>query len=209
MDESETLKSDSQQIKPMRTWSALPDASLTSAQSITAAFLKAGVQTYRDAASLVYRLPYGRTSSRVDFMAVLIEGRGTCSSKHAVLAELAIEQQLPVALMLGIYLMNKRNTPDIGGVLARQGLGEIPEAHCYLMYRGARIDVTREVESPAEPIAALLHEEQIAPRQVGVYKVHLHQEFLRNWLRAGHLRDTWTFDELWRVREECIAALET
>src|SRR5216684_805417 len=111
----------------MRTWSALPDASLTSAQSITAAFLKAGVQTYRDAASLVYRLPYGRTSSRVDFMAVLIEGRGTCSSKHAVLAELVIEQQLPVALMLGIYLMNKETRRALAAYSRAKDLGKFPK----------------------------------------------------------------------------------
>ena len=64
-------------------------------------------------------------------MAVLTEGCGTCSSKHALLAGLAAAQRLPVALMLGIYLMNERNTPGIGPVLARYGLAEIPEAHCF------------------------------------------------------------------------------
>jgi hypothetical protein len=141
-------------------------------------------------------------------MAVLNEGRGTCSSKHALLAQLAGEQRLSVALMLGIYLMNERNTPRVGAALSRYGLAEIPEAHCYLLYNGGRIDVTRALDSRAEPIAALLHEEEIVPPQVGTYKICLHQEFLRNWLNAGYLSDSWTLDDISRVREECIAALE-
>jgi hypothetical protein len=154
------LKINAQLIEPMRSWHALPDASLRPASSITAAFSSADARTYRDAARLVYGLPYGRTSSRDNLMAVLTEGRGTCSTKHAILAELATEQRLPVALMLGIYLMNERNTPGVSRALAHHGLAEIPEAHCYLIYDKARIDVTRDITCRAEAIAALLHEEQ-------------------------------------------------
>lgn len=200
---------DDRSIEPMRSWRALPDTPLASGGVVTAAFSKAGARTYRDAARLVCHLLYGRTSSRANFIAVLEEGRGTCSSKHALLAQLAGEQMLPVALMLGIYLMNERNTPGVGRVLARHGLAEIPEAHCYLMHAGARIDVTREIESAAEPIAALLHEEEIAPSQAGPYKVRLHQELMQNLLAAGRLPGTRTFDEWWEIREKCIATLET
>jgi hypothetical protein len=140
-------------------------------------------------------------------MAVLTENRGTCSTKHALLAELASEQRLPLALMLGIYLMNERNTPGVGCVLAHHGLAEIPEAHCYLMHNALRIDITRDITVSTEPIAALLHEEQITPAQIGLHKVKVHQEFLRNWLKSIEFGRSWTFDELWRIREECIAAL--
>jgi hypothetical protein len=142
-------------------------------------------------------------------MSVLTEGRGTCSTKHALLTALATEQHLPPVLMLGIYLMNERNTPGVDHVLARHGLAEIPEAHCYLMYDGVRIDITRDITLRTEAIAALLFEEQIAPSQVGLYKVKVHQDFLRNWLRTTDLAKSWTFDELWRIREECIGALGT
>lgn len=188
-------------------WEALPDAPLAATGPVSAAFLSKGAQSCRAAGRLVYQLPYGRTSSRADFMSVLAERRGTCSSKHALLGALALEQHLPIALMLGIYLMNERNTPGVGPVLARHALAEIPEAHCYLMHRGTRIDVTREIAAAAEPIGALLHEEQIAPAQAGAYKVRFHQEFLRRWLPTAQLSKSLTFDELWRIREQCIAAL--
>jgi hypothetical protein len=63
----------------MRDRQSLPDASLTPVNSVSAAFLSAGARTYREAARLVYRLPYGRTSARDNPIAVLTEGRGTCS----------------------------------------------------------------------------------------------------------------------------------
>jgi len=190
----------------MRAWEALPDATLRPAGSVTAAFFRAGAGSYQQAAHLVHRLAYGRTSARDNPIAVLTEGHGTCSTKHALLAELAAEQRLPLALMLGIYLMNERNTPGVGRVLARHGLAEIPEAHCYLMHDGVRIDITRDIAAPTEAIG-LLHEEQIAPRQIALYKVQIHQEFIRNWLELTKCNKSWTFDELWSVREECIAAL--
>jgi hypothetical protein len=72
------------------------------------------------------------------------------------------------------------------------------------MHDGVRIDITRDMARPTEAIAALLYEEQIAPPQ---YKVQMHQEFLRNWVQTMELGKSWTFDELWRVREECNAVL--
>ena len=62
------------------------------------------------------------------------EGRGTCSTKHALLADLARENRRHVALVLGIYEMDEDNTQEIGTVLDRNGLPCVPEAHCYLVH---------------------------------------------------------------------------
>lgn len=191
----------------MLTYSALPDVPLQSAGEVTSDFLRAGARTYRGAAKIVYDLPYGRTSSRADLAAVLREGRGTCSSKHALLRQLASEQGIAVKLMLGIYLMNERNTPGVGVVLTKYQLKEIPEAHCYIVYGDQRIDVTRAITTSVEPIDSFLHEEEISPPQVGEYKIAMHQDFVRRWLPTANLGADWDFDRLWRAREECIAAL--
>ena len=191
----------------MLTFSALPDSHLHPAGEVTADFLRVGARTYRDASKIVYELPYGRTSSRTDLTAVLREGRGTCSSKHALLRLLASEQGIAVKLVLGIYLMNERNTPGVGVVLTKYQLKEIPEAHCYVVYDDKRIDVTRAVRTSVEPIDCFLHEEEISPSQVGEYKIAMHQDFVRRWLPTANLGADWDFDRLWRAREECIAAL--
>jgi hypothetical protein len=139
-------------------------------------------------------------------LAVLNEGKGTCSTKHALKA-LANEQGLPIRPMLGIYEMNAHNTPGIGQVLEEHQLPSIPEAHCYLVRQDRRIDVTRNLnDQEAEPISAFLIEEEITTEQIGEYKRRWHQAFMPQWLDRQALLD---FDpvQLWRIREECIAAL--
>ena len=158
------------------------------------------------AARYVQSLPYGRTSRRDDVTLVLTEGRGTCSTKHALLASLAEEIGLDVVLTLGIYEMTEANTPGVGPVLERHGLTAIPEAHCYLVADGRRIDVTRDAVA-VEPIAAFLHEEPIRIDQIGAYKIDLHRRVLADWMRRDVTAQGRTLTDLWAIREECIARL--
>jgi hypothetical protein len=174
---------------------------------VTEDFLSAGITDFRKAARYVRNLPYGRNSDRSDFRLVLREGRGTCSTKHALLAQLAKEQGIDVALTLGIYEMSERNTPGVGHVLDKYGLLYIPEAHCYLTYRGTRIDITRAKRNPAEPIARFLYEEIIDPEDIGKYKVDLHKRFLWDWVTKSDVAGDLIPEEVWAIREECIAAL--
>jgi hypothetical protein len=192
----------------MRSWDALPQVAFKPTGPLTAEIIARGITDFRAAGRYLQTLPYGRTSNRADFRAVFREGRGTCSTKHALLAALAREQQLTVVLTLGIYAMHERNTPGVGAVLARYGLAALPEAHCYVTYEGTRIDITRSGAEATEPIAKFLHEEAIAPEQIGDYKVTLHRQFMRDWV-INHVETVrgWSFEDVWRIREECIAAL--
>jgi hypothetical protein len=173
---------------------------------VTRRFRTAGVDDFVGAAHHILKLPYGRIVDRNKFWLVLEEGRGTCTTKHALLAELAREQGIDVQLMLAIYEMSDRNTPGVGRVLSTYGLTYIPEAHCYLNYMGGRLDVTG-VPAGAEPIGRLLHEEPITIDQIGAYKNDLHQRFLRDWIVRTNAVQGRSLEEVWRIREECIAAL--
>src|SRR5215831_16279263 len=141
----------------------------------------AGIHDFAGAARHVRALPYGRIADRKKLWLVLEEARGTCTTKHALLAELAREQWIDVQLTLGIYEMSERNTPGVGRVLSAYGLEYIPEAHCYLRHQSGRIDVTG-VPAGAEPIDHFLHEEPITLDQIGAYKQELHQRLLRDWI---------------------------
>jgi len=189
----------------MRSWDALPDKCLDGSCELSREFLALGLEDYRASARFVHHLPYGRNADRADFRLVLTERRGTCSTKHALLAALAAEQKLPVHLTLGIYEMSERNTPGVGAVLDRHRLAHVPEAHCYLTYEGIRIDVTREAADPKEPIARFLYEETIALSQIGEYKVAMHQRWMRKWVARELPNREW--QSIWKIREECIAAL--
>ncbi len=193
----------------MHSWEALDPVSLQPAGPVTAAFAALALRDFREAAAYIHRLPYGRNANRTDPLAVLQEARGTCSTKHALLRRLALEQNLQIALILGIYEMNQRNTPGVGSVLQRYRLESLPEAHCYLCANRQNIDVTRTLaHSPVEPITRFIHEEEIAPDQIGEYKINLHRRFLQRWMAQTTPQIPYTLAELWRIREECIAALE-
>jgi hypothetical protein len=190
----------------MQSWEALPTVSLHPCGFITRAFLARDLCDFQAAARYLHHLPYGRNTNRADFRLVLDEGCGTCSTKHALLAELAREQQIPVTLTLGIYTMHERNTPGVGPILEKYGLFFLPEAHCYLTYAKTRIDITRSGVEATEPITHFFYEEIITPADIGAYKVEVHQSYLRTWLVNEPSVAGRTFADIWKIREECIAA---
>src|SRR5262249_29387331 len=185
---------------------AFPERDLSHAGDVSAAFRERGCNTIRDAASLVRTLPYGRNTDRADYRRVLCEGRGTCSTKHALIAALSVEQAIAIALRLGIYEMTEANTPGVGRVLDGVGLVGIPEAHCWLRYRSVDIDLTMPPDRPGVAARTFLHEETIRPEQIGAYKAQVHEQFLARWL-ARQKRVDLDGADAWRMREGCIAGL--
>src|SRR5215472_11347551 len=167
----------------MYAYDALPTDPVKRRGPVSAAFLGLGIDYFRRAGQYIRDLPYRRNAATSDMLAVLNEGKGTCSTKHALLKALASEQGLPIRLMLGIYEMHARNTPGIGQILEEHHLPCIPEAHCYLVHQDRRIEVTRNIDGQqSEPIVAFLIEEEITTEQLGEYKRRWHQAFMRQWL---------------------------
>lgn len=183
----------------------LPHASIQPRGEISGAFLQFDIDHFHQAARTVRDLPYGRTSQKTCLPLVLEQGRGTCSTKHALLAQLAAEQDIDaVQLTLGIYEMSEQNTPGVGQVLHDNNLSSIPEAHCYLSIQGQRFDFTTPETSVS--LDEMLAEEVIDPTQIGEYKIQFHLQYLAEW--CAETRPNFSTDELWAIREACIAALE-
>jgi len=197
----------------MHSWRSLDPVAFRTAGPLTSAFLLLGKKDPRSAGQYIHRLPYARNSRPEAPLIVLSEGHGTCSTKHALLRRLAIEQGLDIALVLGIYEMSGQNTPGVGKVLARHGLTVLPEAHCYLRVAGKRIDLTRSWnrspanQAPAQPISHFLLEEDIDPMQITDYKTSVHKQFLAQWITDQREVAGRSLSEIWSVREECIASL--
>lgn len=176
------------------------DSQIVNVGPISKQFKKVGIESFSTACEFVKDLPYGRTSTPDEYQLVLVEGRGTCSSKHALLVALGMELGLNVGLMVGIYNMSQANTPGVGAALSKAGFSSIPEAHCYLTIRGVRRDFTG---GDASRSLDFLHEEEISPDQIGAHKRSIHRKFLCNKYGPENL------DQVWNIRESCIAALES
>lgn len=180
--------------------------SLSLNSSLSKLLLDKEIIDFKSAIVYVNQLPYGRTTDRSDYRLIIPENRGTCSTKHAFLKQLAIEnKQEAIKLFIGIYQMNEINTKGVGSVLTKYQLEYIPEAHTYLKINGNLLDITRTTENDTSFEDSLLVEQQILPNQIANFKVDWHQNFLKQWIINEQL--PYTFEEIWNIREKCIEAL--
>ena len=182
------------------------DYKLSSNDDLTLSIKKYNIENWLQLADHIKSLPYGRNSNRKDPSLVWLDQKGTCSSKHAFLKWVADLNNIPnVELMLGMYKMNATNTPKIGNVLKDYQLDYIPEAHCYLKLNEERIDFTSINAQFGKIKNDILLETIINPDQVAKFKVDFHQVYLKDWIKTYQI--PFSFDEIWKIREQCIINL--
>lgn len=183
----------------------LANDTLIQSGSLAEEFISRGCKHWKDALLYVNRLPYQRNSNSNYFHLVLEENCGTCSTKHALLVALAEEQQFPLQLMMGLMEMTAQRFPVLAPILKKYNLEAVVETHCYLGYQGGRIDITFP-EKVAYPMASeFLKEWNITPQEIGDQKIKLHQKEMKLWIAEKQL--PYTFEEMWKIREECIDQL--
>ncbi|MGN6566571.1 MAG: hypothetical protein ACTHJ0_01395 [Flavipsychrobacter sp.] len=183
------------------------DFEIASGEKISLLFVERNIYTFSEAAQFIKALPYKRNTNKKDISCVLIDSHGTCSTKHALLKQLAHENgQGDFKLIMGIFRMNKRNTPIIAPILNQYGLEYIPEAHIYLKYHDLILDYTRKNSTPLDFLSDLLEEKEITPEEVVDFKVGYHKGFITKWQTKEHI--DYSPLDLWDIREECINALQ-
>lgn len=180
---------------------------LTSQDSLTLDIVESGCVTWDDLVRSVRNFKYGRGAQRGDFESVWYHRLGTCSTKHGFLYTIAERNQLPgVQLIVGIYLMNGRNTPKIAHVLEKYGLDALPEAHTYLKTTEGYVDATTNASNYQNFSGDVLEERIVNPAFLVNDKINYHKEFLLRWINnTPNFR--YDLEETWAIREACIAAL--
>lgn len=185
----------------------LPDFPLKEATVYSELFRLKDITTFHEACAYVASLPYGRNSKRDDFSLVLTEGRGSCSSKHGLLAALAEENdRYDIELIAGIFLMSEQTHRQLSGFFDDKPYASIPECHCYLRYQRERFDFTDTSDALARIAPKIVREQRIEPHQVIDWKPKIHQEYLKGWLLRNPQVNK-TLEEVWAEREECIGKL--
>lgn len=183
-----------------------PDFTLSATGPVTQLFRNHGITTFGRATLFISNLPYGRNSDKEDVSCLFYEQKGTCSTKHAALKQLADENGLyKLKLMLGIFRMHAGNTPEIAATLAQYGLHYIPEAHMYLRYRNNILDCTKNTSS-SDFEHELLMEKEMQPSGIYLPKIALHKQYLQTWL-SNEPDVPFSLDEIWCIREQCIRDL--
>ena len=158
-----------------------PKFQILSSDKISREFQKREIHDFESAANYVRHLPYRRNGDKQNIATVFIDGCGTCSSKHALLKQLAIENdQHDLKLMIGLFKMNQVNTPEISSTLQQQQLEYIPEAHCYLKFKQSILDFTKQNSKPSDFINDIIEEIEILPDQITDFKINYHKAYLRS-----------------------------
>ena len=75
-------------------------------------------------------------------MILFKEKMGSCTTKHAVIATLAEELELPIQKQIGIYAMTEEIVTGTGRILAKYEMPYVPMVHCFLVYQQKRVDLT-------------------------------------------------------------------
>lgn len=172
-------------------------------------FSDLNITDFAAALKYVQHLPYGRNSKDGSLTRVLDEKRGTCSTKNALLHTLCMENgKQGFELMLGIFNMDAENTPAIQPILRKYRLTFIPEAHVYLKSKGTIIDATHP-KSQTAWTKSIAIEEEINANDISNYKLKFHRDYMDKWRKETKDKavQKYTTEQLWDIREECIAAL--
>ncbi|WP_300664669.1 hypothetical protein [Fluviicola sp.] len=183
------------------------DFELTSDEPYSKELRNSGINSFVEACNFVAKLSYGRNANREDFGLVLSEQKGTCSSKHALLAELALENGHPeIELIAGIFLMNGETHAKLNDFFENKPYTSLPECHCYLRLKGERFDFTDTSDALERIAPKLVREQRIDPNQVSDWKIVIHKDYLQRWLNRNPGIGM-TLENIWKEREEAISIL--
>jgi hypothetical protein len=148
----------------MEKFIVFPSKLITANGAVSTEFLGLGIHTFVDACRYVHELPYGYNSDRDDLMILFKEKTGTCTTKHAVIATLAAELDLPITKAIGIYAMSEAMVTGTNTILKKYALPYIPMLHCFLEFGDHRIDLTEGNQNGKnQPIEEFLHTEKVKP----------------------------------------------
>lgn len=170
-------------------------------------FLDSNITDFQSACEFIAQLPYKRNLQKEDVMCVFKDNGGTCSTKHAVLRKLAMEQnQLNVKLTLGIFKMDAIYSSKIQATLEKHQLAYIPEAHNYLKIGTEYFDFTTPNSNYESFQSNILVEQEIEYNEITAKKVAIHKAFLEAWKISEKI--DYSLSEIWQIREQCISDLQ-
>lgn len=194
----------------MDNYDIFPNARINSSGVISNEFLRLGVTGFIDACRYVQQLSYGYNSFRDDLFILFREGKGNCTTKHAVIATLSEELDLSIEKNIGIYGMTEDIVTGTKDILRAFSLPYVPMLHCFLVYGDYRVDLTQgNRNGKNRPIDKFLHTEKVIPNISAKEEYLLYRNALNNRIL---LRDELLGVDIKRIlqaREEGIKVLKS
>ena len=148
----------------MDSYDKLPDAEIKPVGELSKKFLDLGIKTFKGACDYVHKIDYGYNTNYEDKMIFFKEKKGTCTTKHAVIAGLAQELEIPLYKHVCVYKFTEEITTGVNEILKKFKIPYIPMTHCFLVYENYRFDLTEgNHNGKKKPIDECIHAERVDP----------------------------------------------
>lgn len=148
----------------MDIYNNLPEALIKPVGEISRKFLNLGIKSFRQACEYIHNIEYGYNTDYEDRMILFKENKGTCTTKHAIIAGLAEELGIPLYKHVGVYKFTEEISSGTNEILRKHNIPYVPLAHCFLVYKEFQFDLTEgNCNGKNTTIEEFIHEEKVEP----------------------------------------------
>jgi hypothetical protein len=193
----------------MENYTVFPDQNITENGPIGRIFTALDIETFHEACRWVHQLPYGYNSDRDNLMILFKEKMGSCTTKHAVIATLASELNLPIHKNVGIYAMTEALVTGTQGILSHYRLPYIPMIHCFLNYQDHWVDLSEGNHNGKNgPIDHFLFASEVSATISAKDEYRLYRQALKDEILSRQELEKTDIKTVLKAREEGLALLK-
>jgi hypothetical protein len=194
----------------MDKYTVFPDKPIKDVGPIAHTFLSLEINGFLEACHYVHELPYGYNSNREDLMILFKEKMGSCTTKHAVIATLAAELQLPIEKCIGIYAMTEDLVTGTHQILQKYDMPYVPMVHCFLVYKDYRVDLSEGNQNGKNgPIDHFLYTEKVIANISGKDEYLLYRKALKDHILLRKELQGIDLKTILKAREESLSLLKS
>ena len=193
----------------MDLYSVFPDKEIRPKGIISKTFVEMNIASFQGACAYVHHLPYGYNANRDDLMSLFEDGKGSCTTKHAVIATLALELDLPVRKWIGIYAMTETLVTGTAVIIEKYALPHLPMVHCFLGDGFHRVDLTQgNVNGKNGPIDDFLYTAKVDANISAKDEYRLYRNVLKDKILNREEFQAVEMKTVLKAREEGLALLK-
>ena len=134
---------------------------------------------------------------------------GSCTMKHATIAGLAEELQIPFYKYVGIYKFTEEITTGAGEIMEKYDVPYVPMVHCYLVYENYRFDLTEgNFNGKKTTIEEFIHTEKVTPFISRIDEYKLFKKVLKDKIMPSKEMEGISERTILKAREESIKLLK-
>ena len=193
----------------MDSYDKLPDAEIKPVGEISKKFIELGIKTFKDACIYVHNSKYGYNSNYDDKMIFFKEKMASCTMKHATIAGLAKELEIPLYKYIGVYKFTEEITTGVDKITQKYNIPYVPMVHCFLVYGDYRFDLTEGNENgKKQSLEDFIQVEKVDPFISRTDEYKLFKKILKNRILPNKDMEGINERILLKAREESIKLLK-